>query len=52
MWFLLENVDMDCSDEESNGKIIASILADSGFETSVLVLNGDMTLNQDSACVV
>ena len=33
LWILLENVDMDCSDEDSNGRIISSILAESGYET-------------------
>eukprot|EP00434_Breviolum_minutum_P030986 symbB.v1.2.027404.t1/scaffold2808.1/size69842/6 len=38
LWILLENVDMDCSDEDSNGRIISSILAESGYETRMILL--------------
>ena len=34
LWFSLENVDPgDCSDEESNGAVIARTLSEAGFET-------------------
>lgn len=37
LWILLENVDMgDCSDDDSNGAVVARVLSDLGFEARPL----------------